>query len=150
MKKIISTALVLIVSGAVLAGCAQSSADIGPEPDPNSNPAAGIILEGADMEKNINLEDVRAIKLFDLDGNAIDREFSQEEVSDIVKAFNDSVMDDSSYIQMIAGKTMVITLNDNSEIRIISYGEETRIVATVNDMTYHLISPEIGKLLLEE
>lgn len=150
MKKIISTALVIVVSGAVLFGCAQSTGDAIAQPDPNNNPAAGIVLAGADQEKNINLEDVKSIKLIDLDGNPVEREFTEEDMKVIVGDFNASMIDDTSYIMMIAGNTMIIALNDGSEIRITSYGQETRIIATVKDQTYHLFSAEIGKILLEK
>ncbi|MFZ5967380.1 MAG: hypothetical protein ACOYVK_09440 [Bacillota bacterium] len=147
MKKRFSTALVIVVSGLVLFGCAQANTEVPTQPDQNNN-AAGIVLEGADQQKNIRQENVKSIQLYDLDGKSVEREFDEEEISDIVKAFNDSMIDDTAYIEMIAGYTMIISLNNDAEIRITSYGNEERIIATVNSITYHLISPEIGKILL--
>ncbi|MDF2545382.1 MAG: hypothetical protein K0R93_280 [Anaerosolibacter sp.] len=144
MKRKFSTIIVVVVSGLMLFGCAQSKGDIADQPDPNSNPA-GIVLAGADQEKNISLEDVKTIELYDLDGKLVNGELNKEE---IVKAFNDSMIDDTSYIQMITGYRMVITLKDDGQINISSYGDETRVVAMVRDTTYHLISPELAKILL--
>jgi hypothetical protein len=147
MKRKFSTIIVIVVSGLMLFGCAQSKGDIADQPDPNSNPA-GIVLAGADQQKNISLEDVKSIELYDLDGKLVKDGLKEDEISGIVKAFNDSMIDDTSFIEMIAGYRMVITLKDDGKITITSYGDETRVVAMVRDTTYHLISPEIAKILL--
>lgn len=146
MKRKISTIIVIVVSGLMLFGCAQNKGDIADQPDPNSNPA-GIVLAGADQQKNISSEDVKSIELYDLDGKLVSDELNKEE---IVKAFNDSMIDDTSYIQMITGYRMVVTLKDDGQINISSYGDETRVVAMVRDTTYHLISPELAKILLDK
>lgn len=146
MKRKFSTIIVIVVSGLMLFGCTQSKGNIADQPDPNNNPA-GIVLAGADQQKNIKVEDVKSIELYDLDGKLV-KDVSKEEINGIVKAFNDSVIDDISYIEMIAGYTMVITLNDDGKITITSYGNEDRVVAMVRDTTYHLISPVLGRILL--
>ncbi|WP_184309288.1 hypothetical protein [Anaerosolibacter carboniphilus] len=144
MKRKFSTIIVIAISGLMLFGCAQSKGDIAAQPDQNGNPA-GIVLAGADQQKNITIEDVKAIELYDLDGKLVKDDFKKDE---IVKAFNDSMIDDTSFIEMIAGYRMVITLKDDGKITITSYGDETRVVAMVRDTTYHLISPELAKILL--
>ncbi|MFT9495372.1 hypothetical protein [Anaerosolibacter sp.] len=146
MKRKLSTIIVIVVSGLMLFGCAESKGSTADQPDPNSNPA-GIILAGADQQKNISTEDVKSIERYDLEGKLVNSELNKEEV---VKAFNDSMIDDTSYIEMITGYRMVITLKDGGKVTITSYGDETRVVAMVRDTTYHLISPEIAKILLNK
>lgn len=146
MKIKFSKMTIVLLSALLLFGCTPEA----PEPAPTSNQdsnAAGIVLAGADLAKNIKSDDVKSIQLFDLEGNDVDKELNQESV---IKAFNDSVIDDTSYIEMIAGYKMVITLKDASVITITSYGDETRVVASTKDTTYHLISPELAKILLNK
>ncbi len=112
------------------------------------DPLAGIVLVGADEAKKIDLTTIKTIQLFDIDGIAVEKTFSAEEITAIGQAYNDSMIDDISYIAMISGYTMDITLNTDQVIHMTSYGDDTRIVATTNDTTYHLICPEIGKILL--
>lgn len=113
-----------------------------------ANPAAGIVLAGADEAKKIDVTTIKTIQLFDLDGKSVEKTFSEDEITAIGTAFNDSMIDDIAYIEMIAGYSMDITLDNDQVIHFTSYGDETRVVATTNGTTYHLICPEIGKILL--
>ncbi|WP_070000877.1 hypothetical protein [Cellulosilyticum sp. I15G10I2] len=136
---------IVLLSGLLLFGCAPR--DTEPIPPINQdNNAAGIILEGADQAKNINVEDVESVTLYDLEDNIVEKDLDKQ---DIVKAFNDSMIDDTSYITMITGYKMVISLRNNTEIQIISYGDDSRVVASTETMSYHLISPDLAKILLE-
>ena len=146
MKKVVSLALVVVISGAVLMGCAPSAADDIKQVDPIIS--AKVSAE-AMLQKNIK-QDVKMIELFDIDGNPLEREYTRDWMDNMVKAFNDSVIDDTGYVKMLAGYTMVITLVDDSEVRITSYGDEEKIIATVDDVTYHLTCLEIGKILLDK
>lgn len=114
------------------------------------DPSLGIVAEGADEAKQIDIAAINNIQLFDLDGKAIEKAFSEDEIASIGKSYNESIIDDISYVQMISGYTMEITLANDQIIHITSYGDENHIVATTNDITYHLICPEIGKILLTE
>jgi len=139
--------LTVFISSLVLFGCAQSTVDNIGNPNTDGN-LAGIVLAGADEQKNINFEDVKSIELYDVEGNPLERLYKEDYKKDIVAAWNASWIDDTSYIEMIAGNKMVITLKDDNTINIISYGNKDRIVATMNDTTYHLGCPEIGEILL--
>lgn len=149
MKKRSVKILALALGGLVLFGCVQGAPSTVDQQN-NSGGAAGIVLAGADEEKNINLEDVKSIELYDLEGNKIDRTFTEEDIKDVVDAWNASFIDDTSYIEMITGYRMVITLEGDNQINITSYGNKERIVATYKDTTYHLVCPEIAGILLAE
>ncbi|PKM96250.1 MAG: hypothetical protein CVU84_00615 [Firmicutes bacterium HGW-Firmicutes-1] len=112
------------------------------------DPAAGIILAGADEAKQIDISSIKSIELFDLDNTLVEKTFTETEVATLGNAYNESMIDDISYIEMLAGYSMIITLDTDQTIHITSYGNENNIVATTNGTTYHLICPEIGKLLL--
>ncbi|MDF2613061.1 MAG: hypothetical protein K0S71_847 [Clostridia bacterium] len=146
MKMKLSKISFILLSALLLFGCSPQVSESPADPAQDNN-AAGIILAGADQAKNISVENVESVQLFDLDGNSVEKEVDKETV---VKAFNDSMIDDTSYIEMIAGYRMVITLKDASAITITSYGDETRVVASTKDTTYHLISPELAKILLTQ
>lgn len=119
-------------------------------PDVNGDPSTGTILAGADAAKAVDLENVKSIKLYDLEENIVDKEFSNEEISKIIKAYNESMIDDTMYIEMITGNKMVVSFKDGATITFTSYGDENHVVANGEDFSYHLICPYIGKLLLED
>jgi len=148
MKRRSMKILAIFISSLVLFGCAQSTVDNTNTNTDTDNNLAGIVLAGADEAKNINFEDVKSIELYDIEGNPLEKLYTEDYKKDIVAAWNSSWIDDTSYIEMIAGYKMVITLKDDNTINIISYGNKDRIVATMNDTTYHLGCPEIGEILL--
>jgi len=147
MKRKSTKILAIIISSLVLFGCAQSTVDNIDQPNQDNNPA-GTVLAGAEKEKNIKFEDVKSIELYDIEGNPLEGLYTEAFKKDVVEAWNDSWIDDTSYIEMITGYKMEITLKDNNVINITSYGNKDRIVATMNDTTYHLACPEIGEILL--
>lgn len=104
-------------------------------------------------EINVDYKEVKTIELYDLDEKKI-KEFSKDEYSKIIGYLNSSKISNDSYILMIVGKIMKITFNDSSEIRFSSYGSVTNCVVSGmyknNNFNYHLISPEIAKILLEK
>lgn len=103
------------------------------------------------MQFSKTIEGIKHITLTDLEGNVIDRSFSDEEIASIQQAFNDSYIMDTAYIEMIAGNTMTIDLEDGRSVFIHSYGDENFIVASFSDgESYHLGCELIGKLLLEQ
>lgn len=123
------------------------------EPNPNTPPAsdAKISDEAAQaIEAEKAITKVKSIELTDLEGNKLERTFTKEEISEITAAYNESYVQDTAYIMMIAGNTMHITLEDDTTITITSYGDENNIVAASSTgKTYHLGCPLIGKILLE-
>ncbi|MBC7958270.1 MAG: hypothetical protein H7X94_00250 [Vallitaleaceae bacterium] len=112
------------------------------------DPSMGMVLAGADEEKKIDLSTIKSIELFDLDGVKVEKNYSEAEMTAIGTSYNDSSIDDIAYIEMITGYTMVITLDNDQTIRMTSFGDENHVVATTKDLTYNLICPEIGKILL--
>ncbi|MCX7922095.1 MAG: stalk domain-containing protein [Clostridia bacterium] len=103
--------------------------------------------------KQIGAGEVESIKLFNLEQKMV-KELSGDEVAKIVGCYNESVIDDTSYIEMIAGNMMVIALKNGSAVTFTSYGSQTNVVAggelNGDRITYHLICPEIAKMLLEK
>lgn len=146
MKRKFTNTCVLFLSGLLLFGCASASNEPIQQPNQDANPA-GIVLEGADQEKNITVDEVASIELYDIEDKLIEKEVNIEAAVD---AFNASMIDDTFYIQMITGYKMVITLVDGNTINLTSYGSEDRVVASGKDFSYHLISPELGKILLDK
>jgi hypothetical protein len=120
-----------------------------------ANPASGTSLAITDpnakaMAFDRQIEGIVKITLTNLDGNVIDKTFSDTEIEAIKAAFNESYIMDTAYIEMIAGATMTITLEDGREVFIHSYGDENFIVARIGEgETYHLGCTLIGKILLE-
>lgn len=120
-----------------------------------ADPAAGTSLAITDpnakaMAFDRQIEGIVKITLMNLDGNTINKTFSSAEVEAIKAAFNESYIMDTAYIEMIAGATMTITLEDGRDVFIHSYGDENFIVARIGEgETYHLGCSLIGKILLE-
>lgn len=137
----------MIIGVLLFTGCAQAN-------DSTTDPAAGTSLPVNDAAKAMQLEKsidgIVSISLKDLEGNAVDRVFSADEITTIQQAFNESFIMDTAYIEMIAGNTMTIVLEDGREVFIHSYGDENYIVARIGDTTYHLGCQVIGKILLEK
>jgi len=172
MKRAKSKLGILLLVGVVfLAGCSSSSVDdktpvvqkpiITEQPvqdtteETTANPASGTSLPVDDpnaraMQFDRLIEGILSITLKDLEGNVVDRSFSDEEVASIETAFNESFIMDTAYIEMIAGYTMTIALENGEEVFITSYGDEAFIVARVGEgETYHLGCEVIGKILLD-
>lgn len=114
------------------------------------DPALDIVMAGADEAKKIDISTIKTIQVYDLEGNLVKEISEKEEIAAVGTAYNESMIDDISYIEMITGYAMDIALANDQIIHITSYGDETRVVATVNEMTYHLICPEIAKILLSD
>lgn len=96
---------------------------------------------------------VKAMELYSIDQKKI-RSVSGPEMETVMKSFNESVIDQNPYIEMIAGNNLKIYLNDGKTINIISYGSKTNVVATFfysdgNSKTYHLEASQIAQLLLK-
>jgi len=120
-----------------------------------ADPAAGTSLAITDPNAKAKafdrqIEGIVKITLMNLDGNTIDKAFSSAELEAIKAAFNESYIMDTAYVEMIAGATMTITLEDGRDVFIHSYGDENFIVARIGEgETYHLGCSLIGKILLE-
>ncbi|MDF2594104.1 MAG: hypothetical protein K0R69_445 [Clostridia bacterium] len=146
MKTKLLKTSVLLLSFLLLFGCTPKNNEPVVDPNQDTN-AAGTILAGADEAKKITLADVVSIELYDLEGNLTEKEVDKEAV---VKAFNESMIDDTAYIEMLTGYRMDIHLQDDSTITLTSYGDTTKVVGTRGETTYHLISPELAKILLDK
>jgi len=104
-------------------------------------------------EINVDYKDVKSIELYDIEGKKVS-ELSKEEYPKIISYLNSSKISNDPHILMITGKIMKITFKDSSEISFNSYGSETNCVVSGKykgkDFNYHLISPDIAKILLEK
>lgn len=104
-------------------------------------------------EINVDYKDVKIIELYDIDGKKV-RDISKDEYPKIIGYLNSSKISNDAHILMITGNVMKITFKDNSELNFSSYGSETNCVVSGKykgkEFNYHLVSPEIAKLLLEK
>lgn len=156
--------ILALVGVMFLSGCAKVDKDLETSENPTqnppivettANPAAGI-SEKIDestaraMEFDKLIEGIKSITLKDIDGNVVERSFSADEMTAIETAFNESYIMDTAYIEMLAGYTMTISLENGEEVFITSYGDPVFIVARVGDGdTYHLGCETIATILLE-
>lgn len=156
--------ILALVGVLFLSGCAKVDKDLETSENPTqnppivettANPAAGI-SEKIDestaraMEFDKLIEGIKSITLKDIDGNVVERSFSADEMTAIETAFNESYIMDTAYIEMLAGYTMTISLENGEEVFITSYGDPVFIVARVGDGdTYHLGCETIATILLE-
>ena len=156
--------ILALVGVMFLSGCAKVDKDLETSENPTqnppivettANPAAGI-SEKIDestaraMEFDKLIEGIKSITLKDIDGNVVERSFSADEMTAIETAFNESYIMDTAYIEMLAGYTMTINLENGEEVFITSYGDPVFIVARVGDGdTYHLGCETIATILLE-
>lgn len=142
MKKIFSLSIAFIFSMLLLVGC--SKADVPSTSDkPLNKIKAGTFIK-------IAVEDVKGIELISLENKKI-MDFSKEDINKIVNSYNNSTISDMAYVAMLAGISMKIILVDNV-INISSYGSETNIITSgvKSDFNYHLVCPEIAKILLSK
>lgn len=153
MRKILVTiGVVLLIGALLLTGCTKPVEGVAvgePNPAAGTSPKIGEDAAKA-MEFAKTIGNIKAITLKDLEGNVLDRVFSTEEMAAIQTAFNESFIMDTAYIEMIAGNTMTIDLEDGREVFIHSYGDPGYIVARIGDDSFHLGCEVIGKILLEE
>ena len=101
----------------------------------------------------ISPEDIKSIELYSLQQEKL-KDYSRDEIEELAGYYNSSRITEQPFIQMIAGNMMVISFNNGGKINITSYGSKTNIVASgevdSKYITYHLICPEIAKILLEK
>lgn len=137
-----------------LSGCTKLDDQTVNQDDPTSMPAiedetiGETTLRGAEFTAKI--DGIESIVLKDVEGNVIDRTFTDEEITEIKTAFNESFIMDTAYIEMITGYNMTIELENGEEVFITSYGDPVFIVATKGDETYHLGCEVIATILLED
>lgn len=123
--------------------------------DTTENPAAGTSPKldedtAKAMAFDKMIEGIKSIVLTDLDGKTVERTFTAEELQAIETAFNESYIMDTAYIEMLAGYTMTIALENGEEVFITSYGDPVFIVARIGEgQTYHLGCEAIATILLE-
>lgn len=119
-----------------------------PTENPDGDEAIGETMP-SDTEFAVEIDGIESIVLKDVDGNVIDRTFTDEDIAEIENAVNESVIMDTAYAEQIAGYNMTILLENGHEAFITSYGDPVFIVATIGNETYHLGSEKIATILLE-
>jgi hypothetical protein len=149
--------ILALVGVLFLSGCSKADEskvdtdDLIATPPVAVEPGEGIgetSLAGAEFEAKI--EGIKSITLKDIEGNEVERLFTDEEMFEIETAFNESFVMDTAYIEMITGYIMTIELENGEEVLITSYGDPIFIVARVGDgQTYHLGCETIANILLE-
>jgi hypothetical protein len=145
IKKISVT---LIIGSILLVGCGKASTeDIYEAVDNISSNSDESTAKAMQFEGQI--DGIVSISLNDLEGNTVKDTFTEEEIKTIQQAFNESFIMDTAYIEMIAGNTMTITLENGQDVFIHSYGDDKFIIARIGEgQTYHLGCEVIGKILL--
>jgi len=88
------------------------------------------------------------MELYSIDQEKI-RSCSEAEIKTVIESFNQATIDPGFYIQMIAGRVLKISFKDGDEVVFTSYGSKTNVIAKINSKSYHLVAPEIAKLLLQ-
>lgn len=103
----------------------------------------------AEVAKQVDVDKVEAFQLIDIEGNSVEKSFSQEEIATFIEALNTSEISNDAYILMLAGNSLTISLDNEETVTITSYGDEDHIIASYSQgYSFHLVCPEIGKLLL--
>jgi len=102
---------------------------------------------------SISLENVKSGELYSLENVKL-RDLTKEELKKVIESFNNSPISDEFYIMMLTGNTLIINLNGGGKISFTSYGSETNVIANVatkeKTASYHLVCPEIAKILLSK
>lgn len=156
--------ILALVGVLFLSGCTKLDDKVVDQDDPTTMPAIEEPIENPDStgddtigettlrgaEFSAKIDGIESIVLKDVEGNIIDKNFTDEEIDEIKTAFNDSFIMDTAYIEMITGYNMTIELENGEEVFITSYGDPIFIVATVGDETYHLGCETIATILLED
>ncbi len=95
---------------------------------------------------------VTKMELFNLDQLKL-KDITGSEKDDIMKSFNEATLDQNSYIKMIAGNILKVTINDGYILTFTSYGSDTNVIVNFekegDTRTFHLIAPVIAKMLLK-
>ncbi|MGI6606797.1 MAG: hypothetical protein ACOX2X_07120 [Peptococcia bacterium] len=80
--------------------------------------------------------------------------FNQDEIKQIISQINTSPTYLGVHIMMLAGNNIKITFKDNTSVSLTSYGFKDHVIlgGQINQesVSYCLICPEVGKLLLEQ
>ena len=101
--------------------------------------------------KALKPEDIKSVQLYNLEQNLI-KDYDYREIKEIIDIYNNSRIDNSAYIEMITGNTMIITLKNDSVVRLTSYGSDKNIVASGETngeyYSFHLVCPQIARILL--
>lgn len=109
--------------------------------------------EIAGKEKWITMDSstVTQMELFNLDQVKL-RDITGAEKEDIMKSFNEAVLDPNPYVKMIAGNVLKVTTTDGYIVTFTSYGSETNAIVSLEKdgeaRSFHIIAPFIAKTLL--
>lgn len=82
------------------------------------------------------------------------RDLTQLEKDTVIKSFNEATIDQNAYIEMITGNLLRVSLSDGYIVTFTSYGSQTNVIANFakdgDNRSFHLVAPEISKLLLQK
>lgn len=115
----------------------------------------GDVVDETAKEKWITMDatTVSKMELYNLTQVKL-RDLIQLEKDTVIKAFNQATIDQSSYIEMITGNLLRVTLYDGYVVIFTSYGSQTNVIANItkdgDNTTFHLVAPDIAKLLLRK
>jgi len=103
--------------------------------------------KGVEQEKNINIKNVDRIEIINSKNNFKKYVASNEEVQDILNAYNKSMIDDINLEEGEMKFKILIFFKDNSKRVIIGFeNEEEKVKQTGHDYNV-LIAPELIKLM---
>ena len=106
-----------------------------------------------EMGKAISLNSVKEGKLYSLMQEEL-KIFTPEEAKNIIDKLNTSPTYNGPYIEMLAGNSIKIFLEDDGIIHLTSYGNEEHVIMSVQIngeySTYCIVNSEIGRILLQD
>ncbi|SNS29920.1 PrcB C-terminal [Anaerovirgula multivorans] len=105
-----------------------------------------------EMGKAIAIDAIKEMKLYNLMQKEM-KTFKQDEIDDLINVLNTSPTYKGGYPMMLAGNSIMITSDDETNIQLTSYGFEEHVLVggqiDGKDVSYCIVSPEIGKILLD-
>lgn len=105
-----------------------------------------------EMGEAISIDAIKEMKLYSLMQEEM-KTFAQDEIDDLINLLNTSPTYNGMYPMMLAGNSIMITSDDQTNIQLTSYGFEEHVLVggqiDGKDVSYCIVSPEIGKILLD-
>ena len=113
----------------------------------------GDVVDVTTKEKWVTMDatTVTKMELYNIEQVKL-RDLTQLETDSVIKAFNEATIDHDAYIEMITGNLLRVSLSDGYVVTFTSYGSKTNVIANLandgDNSSFHLVAPEIAKLLL--
>ena len=114
----------------------------------------GDIIDSTAKEQWVTMDatTVTRMELYNLEQVKL-RDLNQLEKDSVIIAFNEATIDQNSYIEMITGNLLKVTLTDGYVVTFTSYGSKSNVIANFmkdqDQRTFHLLAPAIASLLLQ-